>query len=545
MNKQWARIEKIFGNSKFAVVLILIFAVCMMAGTILESYCGSDFAGRALYKSWPFMLLQGLMYLSIAIATLMRLPAKKRLYGFYTIHLGLMTIGAGSLITYMAGVDGQIVLYPLTPTREISLSKDVLTITRPNTKQKITYFLPPVAFTKNINDQVSDIKIKDYLPFAENQTVWQSPISKNQSSSLLMNSAEYRLWNKQVAENFILSTHPEARDFQSTISMGPLTIHYLPSALANCFDPSMASKNLSGIIIWNAKNGDCFIPEMRNIEIKTTKSHSRFLVYINETAEQNNTRLLTFFPDISPWPLKITNNQFQTLEGSPFRAFSKKIFSGTPQLLIFGTSVAFQNKDEKKTWAMKDFKNGPIDLPWMGFKIALEKFETDLIPLRIPSYALPIQKNSELIVGATRAVKVEVEGKDFWATNQSTLVVQTQNEEISFDLKKETVSLPFEFVLEQFKMDKDPGTDNPASFESFVKLFDAKENLTHHIYMNNPLKYQGLTFYQASYFQTEDGQFASILSANIDQGRPFKYIGAILLVSGAIWHFFLRRKNQI
>lgn len=548
MDQFWHKLESTLGTLKFAVSLILIFSLCMIIGTFLESYYGTDFAARALYKSWGFMLIQGLMYLSIMIATLMRLPPKKRLYGFYVIHTGLLTIGAGSFITFYAGVDGQITLNPLTPTREIVLSRDVLSITRPQLDQKITYFLPPNAFEKNLNDEVAGIKIKEYLPFAENQTEWanSSPLNSNPD---LLNSAEYELWNDNVSESFILSTQTEAQDFSSTLNMGPLTVHYLPRALSHCFAPLYAQKNTSGIIIWNAKDGECFIPEDRKIEIRTTKSGSRFLAFKLHPKETTSNEqgkkidILTFFPDISPWPLTIENEQFNTLQNFPYRIFSKKIFSGSPQLLLFGDKLTYQSNNE---WPIIDLNAGPVDLPWMGFKIKMKKFSTEQIPVKIPRYTTPIQKNGMLIKGTTRAIKVNVAGKDYWVTNQGVLRAQTQDEEISFELKKETLNLPFELILNQFKMDKDPGTNNPASFESFVKLFDGGQGPSqeHHIYMNNPLKYQGMTFYQASYFQTDDGGYGSVLSANIDQGRPFKYAGSILLVAGAIWHYFLNRKKK-
>jgi len=92
-------------------------------------------------------------------------------------------------------------------------------------------------------------------------------------------------------------------------------------------------------------------------------------------------------------------------------------------------------------------------------------------------------------------------------------------------------------------MDKDPGTNNPASYESFVRLFSEEGPSDHHVFMNNPLKYNGFTFYQASYSQDQQGNYSSTLTANVDQGRPLKYLGSLFLVFGAIWHYFLNRKR--
>ena len=93
------KIEKTFGSMKFAVTIILIFTAFLIYGTFMESYHGAEFANRQVYKSWWFMGLQLLMFISIVVATYMRFPLKKRLYGFYTIHAGLIILFIGSFVT--------------------------------------------------------------------------------------------------------------------------------------------------------------------------------------------------------------------------------------------------------------------------------------------------------------------------------------------------------------------------------------------------------------------------------------------------------------
>ena len=51
-------IYKMFGNLKFAVFIILIFASALCFGTFQESYHGTDYANRLVYKSNGFFLLQ-------------------------------------------------------------------------------------------------------------------------------------------------------------------------------------------------------------------------------------------------------------------------------------------------------------------------------------------------------------------------------------------------------------------------------------------------------------------------------------------------------
>ena len=92
-------------------------------------------------------------------------------------------------------------------------------------------------------------------------------------------------------------------------------------------------------------------------------------------------------------------------------------------------------------------------------------------------------------------------------------------------------------------MDKDPGTQNPASYESYVNVFDGKDSRYQKVFMNNPLDFDQFTFYQASYFPLESGLYGSVFSVNYDPGRFLKYLGSLLLVLGSFWHFYIRNRK--
>ncbi len=134
--KIYRKIELFFGNLKFAVVIIAIFAISLAYGTFMESYHGTEYANRLVYKSFLFMGIQFCMFLSILFATLIRLPPKKHLYGFYVIHAGLITLFLGSFITYQSGIDGSLTLAPNLPARQIQLSQDEFKIQLPSQVRK-------------------------------------------------------------------------------------------------------------------------------------------------------------------------------------------------------------------------------------------------------------------------------------------------------------------------------------------------------------------------------------------------------------------------
>ena len=159
----WTKVEKFIGSLKFAVIIISIFSIFMIVGTFVESYNGTEFANRLIYKSWPFFLVQGCMLLSIIYATFLRLPYLKRLSGFYMIHAGLIILGMGSVITYYAGLDGTITLTPNHPVRTIDLPKQIIKISYIDKKEVIEYSLPYNAYSTDINQTYNNIKLKNII----------------------------------------------------------------------------------------------------------------------------------------------------------------------------------------------------------------------------------------------------------------------------------------------------------------------------------------------------------------------------------------------
>ncbi|PIK16014.1 cytochrome c biogenesis protein ResB [Halobacteriovorax sp. JY17] len=527
--KKLEKTERFLGGLKFAVIVITLFSIFMIVGTFFESYYGTDFVNRTIYKRFPFMAVQLGIFVSVFFAMLLRLPPKKRLYGFYGIHTGLIMIGCGSFITWFSGVDGTLSLDPNTPARKVILTEDILRIIYHDDGKTVTRKLPYVALKTNIDDKYENITLEDFYPFADKELYWRSgnnPYSLNAS----IHSSTYILSNPNVTQEFTLSLHPEAVEFEASTRLGLLNVTYLPKNLSNCF----GENNKSGYIVWNSKESTCFTPEAEKIDIRKTSEGNKFFV----VKEQG--KIYSFFPDFNPWPV---DENLEVIKDSHLRVFSKKLFEEKPNLFLFGRSASFF-EDGKWTIHNLEKKSDIVELPWMGLELILKKHDATKFPTFRPVATMPIQSNGTLIKGQTKALKINVLGKEYWVLDDRPVTLRVNGKKVSFVLDKEILTLPFEFVLTNFKMDKDPGTNKPASYESFVKLFADSGPSDHHIFMNNPLKHAGFTFYQASYHQDpETGAYSSTLSVNVDQGRPLKYLGSLLLVFGAIAHYLLNKKK--
>ncbi|MCW8821733.1 MAG: cytochrome c biogenesis protein CcsA, partial [Sulfurovum sp.] len=99
------------------------------------------------------------------------------------------------------------------------------------------------------------------------------------------------------------------------------------------------------------------------------------------------------------------------------------------------------------------------------------------------------------------------------------------------------IDLPFSIKLENFELERYPGSMTPASYSSDVVLIDKEENINmpYKIYMNHILDHRNYRFFQSSYDQDEKG---TVLSVNHDPGTLPTYIGYILLALGMIWSLF-------
>jgi len=99
------------------------------------------------------------------------------------------------------------------------------------------------------------------------------------------------------------------------------------------------------------------------------------------------------------------------------------------------------------------------------------------------------------------------------------------------------IDLPFSIKLEDFELERYPGSMTPASYSSKVVLIDKEQDITmpYHIYMNHILDHRNYRLFQSSYDPDEKG---TVLSVNHDPGTWPTYIGYLLLGLGMIWSLF-------
>ncbi|MEA2048647.1 MAG: cytochrome c biogenesis protein CcsA [Campylobacterota bacterium] len=110
--------------------------------------------------------------------------------------------------------------------------------------------------------------------------------------------------------------------------------------------------------------------------------------------------------------------------------------------------------------------------------------------------------------------------------------------EVTISVGAKLIDLPFSIKLEEFELERYPGSMTPASYSSRVVLMDKEQDITmpYHIYMNHILDHRNYRFFQSSYDQDEKG---TVLSVNHDPGTLPTYLGYLLLTIGMIWSLFI------
>lgn len=77
--------------------------------------------------------------------------------------------------------------------------------------------------------------------------------------------------------------------------------------------------------------------------------------------------------------------------------------------------------------------------------------------------------------------------------------VQSEGRIFTIDMRKRLWPMPFTVHLDKFTADFHPGTSRPAKFVSEITRIENGSEAKVTIQMNEPMRYEGLTFFQASY----------------------------------------------
>jgi hypothetical protein len=111
-------------------------------------------------------------------------------------------------------------------------------------------------------------------------------------------------------------------------------------------------------------------------------------------------------------------------------------------------------------------------------------------------------------------------------------------------MRQRRYPLPYSVTLKKFSHDVYPGTQIPKNFSSLVHISNPAKGEERDvlIYMNQPLRYEGKAFYQASFGK---GDTLSVLQVVSNPGWLLPYLSCILITLGLLVHFGITLRRSI
>ncbi len=112
---------------------------------------------------------------------------------------------------------------------------------------------------------------------------------------------------------------------------------------------------------------------------------------------------------------------------------------------------------------------------------------------------------------------------------------------------------PYTVELKDVRKDDYLGTDTPRNYSSDIRVVNesAKQEFDYHVWMNNPLRYSGETFYQSGYHKVPTtGIEGTSLQVVTNTGWMIPYVACMIVAVGLLTHFsvtllrFLDRRNR-
>ncbi|MDP0490286.1 MAG: cytochrome c biogenesis protein ResB [Verrucomicrobiota bacterium JB023] len=108
------------------------------------------------------------------------------------------------------------------------------------------------------------------------------------------------------------------------------------------------------------------------------------------------------------------------------------------------------------------------------------------------------------------------------------------------NLRKKLWVLPFAVQLDEFRVERDPGTNRPATFESDVTRLDGGTREEVHIKMNEPMRREGYTFFQTNWGPQDEenpDRYYSVLEVVKNPADHWPLASLIVVMAGLCWQF--------
>lgn len=587
-------IFKFLSSLKLAVFSLLLLSAVLAVATVVGSYYGMRGSQIAVYQRWWFAGVLFLLGLNVFCAAMSRYPWKLRQSGFVITHLGIIVILVGAFVTQRFGIDGNMPIPENTQSSEVILNDLKLTlIDQKNGTQKVIN-IPESYVTKEgkllevLFNQSEKLTLEKFIPRAipEMKLVpsslpglgipavriglkndrfqmdeWLKVDPKQKKAELNLGPALVsfeKLTTLNDEKAFFSRGGVEKYASKQKVEMGKLLLdrngqkvavsvadalgkwrsleslgidvqvkQYLPYAVVE--NKKLITKNQEPV------NPAIEVLVRSSSQSKEVQKHTLFALFPEfntvhkKDQKANQSDLEVDLSYVGPQ----TNQNLMGVGKSRGRLFLAQSEDNTKLLYrVLASSGKVNSEGELKV-------GSPISTGWMDIQLELKEWLPSAVVEEEPRSVEVLQGADEPFLTAVR-LKVG-NSPSFWLVEGMGKNLSIGGTDFTLHYHRARLNLPFKIYLNKFTMGTNPGTNTAATFVSNVTVKDpkAQEDKRAEISMNEPLKYGGYYFYQASY-QLSPGQPAvSVFAVNHDPGRILKYLGSLLMTIGIGLMFYM------
>lgn len=555
--KVYKQIYQTLASLKLAVISLLSLASILAVATVLESYYGMRAVHNMVYGQYWFAVVLFILGANVFCAASIRYPWKKNQLGFVITHTGILTILLGSFITQLTGVDGSL------PIREGSQNNQIVL-----DNLYLNVFDSEGQFIKGVRVPESGNRVKKKLitlKMGEEEKVVVSEFiprsiaqKKVVETTFGVPSILIEISNSKFTLQEWISE--KSADKPTEVLLGPAKITFGNSVkqkeseklgfLKVIFEGKEYRLPLSKLNSWERLEGTPFSIKILKVLPQAIVENKQLITKSNQFLNpaiqfeiKNDSRLekhtvFQFFPEFS------TLNSTHTKKGTEFGVDIQWVREDKQNKNLGQLNIIYDGLDrglrfssfgrDGKLKNQSSLKVGKkYSIGWMDLNLEVKKYYPHSKTFYEPKEIVEISSGDNSF---TPAIKIESGETSQWLFEGQTTPLYFKNRSVFLQFSKEILVLPFSIYLEKFTIGNDPGTTKAASYQSdvIVKDIETKKAL---ISMNEPLKWGGYTFYQASY-QLDEERPLSILAVNKDPGRFIKYLGCLIMVLGILVMFY-------
>ena len=155
--------------------------------------------------------------------------------------------------------------------------------------------------------------------------------------------------------------------------------------------------------------------------------------------------------------------------------------------------------------------------------------------------------------GATEPLGVYLLSMDDWLRGRFEKI-QVGDKSYAVALRYKHMYKPYSLYLDDVRQDVYMGTNTPKNYSSHLQLVDQSRNVKRDvkIWMNNPLRFAGETFYQSNFGRDDAAKLEYTgLQVVTNTGWRIPYVSCMIVSVGMLWQFsltlnrYLKRRNTI